>query len=452
MIRSRRATAAGAAWAALLAFACGGSSSDGGSAPGVETNAGSGVSSVAGPKIPTIDTSEMEPLVQDYLDVRLDAVRKRPGDGSAWAELGLALDAHMFLEKAEASLEVALDIDSAHRRAAYDYAVLGTLLPRDASDVTARFVRATEMMPGYAPGFARLGQHLLANDEAEAAADAFRRSLEVAADYEYAQLGLARALLDQDDVEGAIERLNPLHRDHPGDEAVAAAYAQALTLDGRIDEATAVTERQREVPTTKLQLRDTLRREIMSMSRTAAMNYQRGESKFRSGDLRGAAVEFERVLTVDDTNRRARMMLARTLVSLRKLDDARAQLGVLLEQEARDPSAHALLGQLDAEARRFEDAIAHFGAASSGGPLDDVSTEAWISVLGDLKRWDEALYRIEEWVQRSPTNPRPPYFRAMALANAGRVDEARQQLAGAIAAHPQAPIRAQVERMFRGGR
>ena len=102
---------------------------------------------------------------------------RSPGDGSAWAELGLALDAHMFLEKAEASLEVALDIDSAHRRAAYDYAVLGTLLPRDASDVTARFVRATEMMPGYAPGFARLGQHLLANDEAEAAADAFRRPL-----------------------------------------------------------------------------------------------------------------------------------------------------------------------------------------------------------------------------------------------------------------------------------
>ncbi|MEM9379813.1 MAG: tetratricopeptide repeat protein [Planctomycetota bacterium] len=438
--------AAAAGWGALLAlaFACGGEETGTGAEPGPA----SGASGVGAPEIPAIDTSEMEPLVQEYLGARLSAVRARPDDGQAWAELGLALDAHMFLEEGEECLAVALDIDASNARAAYDYAVLGTFLPREADDVTARFERATAMMPDYAPGFARLGQHLLSSGDPEAAEAAFRRSLEAADDYDYARLGLARALLDQDDVESALALLEPLRQAHPDDEAIAATLAQALTLDGRIDEATEITERRAQAAPTKLQVRDTLRREIMGMSRTAAMNFQRGEAKLRKGDLRGAAVEFERVLTVDATNRRARLILASTLVQLRDLDGARGQLEALLEQDARDADAHAGLGQIDAESRRFEDAIGHFVLASARGPLDDRSTEAWITVLGELKRWDEVLFRIDEWAQRSPQHPNPPYFRAMALANVGRTEEAQAQLDAAIRAHPRSPMRPRVQAML----
>lgn len=397
---------------------------------------------------PVIDTSTMEPLVREMLESRRAAVVARPNDGKAWADLGFALDAHFFLEEAEDTLAVAVELDPTGFEAAYDYAVVGTFLPRDADEITARFEAAIALRTDYAPGPARLGNHLLTNGDAETAEAAFRSALDVYAEYDYAKLGLGRALLDQDDVAGALAQLEPLFERYPGDPALATALGQAYTFDGRVADAAKVTERHAAADPAKVNLMDTLRKEIMSISRSAAMNYQRGEVKARRGDFAGAAIEFERVLSVDPDNRKAQLMLVAQLIQLRRLDEARERLNAALENDPNDADAHRLLGQLDVEATDHESGCHHFEIAARAGALDATSYLAWTTALAQLREWDETLYRVDEWAAAYPDHPDPPYLRALALYRAGRKDEAKKQLEAAIAAHPTNPKRVALERMM----
>lgn len=436
-------TAAGLAL--VLLASCGGDAGSGstsGSAPAsTSTRAGTD----GAPSPPELETAEMEPLVREMLDARRAQVLAQPGEARAWAALGFALDAHFLLEEGEACLAEAVRLDPELFEAAYDYAFLGTLLPRNVDEVCARFERAEALKGDYPAMFARHGDYLLEAGRAEDAEACFRKALDLFGAYGYAQLGLGRARLDRDDSAAAIKLLSQVHRAYPADAAAATAYAQALTLAGRVEEAAAVMETQGKAKGGSVPVQDPLRGEILGLARNASSNYKRGDQKFRRGDLAAAAIEFERVLTADASNRTARLMLARTYVGLRRLDEARVHLNAALESEPADPDAHAMLGQLDAEAGQHGAAIEHFLRASERGRLDDMSYYAWASSLGAEKRWDEVLVRVDEWAGHYPGAPRPPYLRALGLFNAGRQDEARAALADAIAAHPGEPLRAQVE-------
>lgn len=420
---------------ALVAAACGG-----------------GGATVATPAPPALDTSTMEPLVAETLGAARAAVVANPRDARRWSDLGLALDAHFFLEEAEACLAVAIELDPTLFDATYDHAVLGTMLEREVDEVAARFELAGTLRDDYPPVFARLGDFLLVSGDAAGSLDAFERAREVSDgldyQYDYAQLGIGRALLDQGEVEPAVALLAPLHEGFPGDPAVATALAQGLTMLQRVDEAAAVTARQAAANGGKVQLGDSVRRDIMTRSRSAAMNFQRGEVMVRRRDFAGAAVEFQRVLTVDEDNRTARLYLATSLMELRRLVEARAELNAVLEAAPGDLDGHRMLGLLDAESGAFEEADRHFKAVTRSAPLDDIGFQAWVTALGSMNRWEEALFRIDEWSARSPSRPEPAYLRAMALFNANREAEALEALEAAKALGPGHPMRAQAERIL----
>lgn len=103
------------------------------------------------PAPPVLDTSTMEPLVAETLGAARAAVVADPGDAQRWSELGLALDAHFFLEEAEECLSVAIELDPTLFKAVYDHAVLGTMLEREVGEVAARFERAGELRDDYPP-------------------------------------------------------------------------------------------------------------------------------------------------------------------------------------------------------------------------------------------------------------------------------------------------------------
>ncbi|MBL6757747.1 MAG: tetratricopeptide repeat protein [Planctomycetes bacterium] len=420
---------------ALFAAACGGADPAGGL-----------------PAPPALDTSTMEPLVAETLGAARAAVIADPEDAQRWSELGLALDAHFFLEEAEQCLAVAIQLDPTIFRAVYDHAVLGTMLERSVDDVAARFERAGALRDDYPPIHARLGDFLLVSGDAEGSLAAFERAREVSAgldyEYDYAELGIGRALLDQGETEAAVERLSRLHERFPGDPALATALGQGLTMLQRVDEAAAVTARQRATEEAKVQLGDSVRRDIMTRSRSAAMNFQRGEAMVRRREFAAAAVEFQRVLTVDEDNRTARLYLASALMELRRIPESRAQLDAVLEASPGDLDAHRMLGLLDAESGAFEEADRHFKTVTRSAPLDHLGYQAWVTALGSMNRWDEALFRIEQWRTASPTLAEPAYLRAMALFNADRREEAVEALEAAKALAPGHPMRPQAERIL----
>ncbi len=407
---------------------------------------------VAPPAPPALDTSTMEPLVAETLGAARAAVLAAPQDARRWSELGLALDAHFFLEEAEACLGVAIELDPTLFKAVYDHAVLGTMLERAVEDVAGRFERAGQLRDDYPPIHARLGDFLLASGDAAGSLAAFEQAREVSDgleyEYDYATLGIGRALLDQGETEAAVERLAGLHERFPGDPAVATALGQGLTMLQRVDEAAAVTARQRAADEGKVQLGDSVRRDIMTRSRSAAMNFQRGEAMVRRREFAAAAVEFERVLTVDEDNRTARLYLASALMELRRIPESRAQLDAVLEDSPGDLDAHRMLGLLDSESGAFEEADQHFKTVARAAPLDDLGFQAWVTALGGMGRWDEALFRIDQWSAASPARPEPAYLRAMALFNANRREEAFLALDAAKVMAPAHPMRAQAERIL----
>jgi tetratricopeptide (TPR) repeat protein len=404
------------------------------------------------PAPPLLDTSTMEPLVAETLGAARAAVVAAPQDAQRWSELGLALDAHFFLEEAEQCLAVAIELDPTLFRAVYDHAVLGTMLEREVDEVAARFERAGQLRDDYPPVYARLGDFLLVSGDAAGSMAAFEQAREVSGgldyEYDYATLGIGRALLDQGETEAAVERLAELHQRFPGDPGLATALGQGLTMLQRVDEAAAVTARQKAADEGKVQLGDSVRRDIMTRSRSAAMNFQRGEAMVRRREFAAAAVEFERVLTVDEDNRTARLYLASALMELRRIPESRAQLNAVLKDSPGDLDAHRMLGLFDAESGAFEEADLHFKTVARDAPLDNLGFQAWVTALGGMRRWDEALFRIEQWSAASPSLAEPAYLRAMALFNANRREEAFQALDAAKALAPGHPIRAQAERIL----
>ena len=407
---------------------------------------------VATAAVPSLPTGEMEPLVAELLKARSAKVRGQPQSARAWADLGFALDAHLLLEEAETCLAEAVRLDGTSFLAAYDFAFLGTLLPRDPGEVSGRFTRAAALKPDYAPGFVRHGNYLLGGGDAAGAARCYESALAVFAGYDYAKFGLARTLLESDkpaDLARAREALQGLFTAFPGDPAVTTAFGQALSLSGDAEGAARTAELHGQAlaagNSTRVPVLDTLRQEILSLSRSTGSNFQRGEKKLRKGDLAGAAVEFERVLSAEPTNRTARLLLAKTQVGLRQIPKARAQLTLLVEANAADADAHALLGQLDTEAGAFDAALEHFAKVAQLARPDDLTYRAWITALGSKSRWDEALFRLDEWELASPTNADIGYLRALTAVNAGQVATGQAALKAAIKRAPDHPMRRQLE-------
>jgi tetratricopeptide (TPR) repeat protein len=153
-------------------------------------------------------------------------------------------------------------------------------------------------------------------------------------------------------------------------------------------------------------------------------------------------------LTVDEDNRTARLYLASALMELRRIPESRAQLDAVLEASPGDLDAHRMLGLLDAESGAFEEADRHFKTVTRSAPLDNLGYQAWVTALGSMNRWDEALFRIEQWRTASPTLAEPAYLRAMALFNADRREEAVEALEAAKALAPGHPMRPQAERIL----
>lgn len=435
---------------ALFLAACGGEAG-----PDAASETGSDAVPQVSPEaaaIPSLSTQDMEPLVAEFIDARIAKVRAEPRSGKAWQDLGFALDAHFLLEEAEDCLREAGRLDPASFPAAYDFAFLGTLLPRDADEVSARFARAAALKPSYAPVFARHGDYLREAGDLDGATTAYESALAAFDRYDYARLGLARTLLESDrpaDIQRAAKSLEALFQAFPGDAAVTTALGQALSLGGDADRAASVADLHSQAVSagnqTRVPVLDTLRADILSLSRSTASNFQRGEKKLRKGDLAGATVEFKRVLSVESENRIARVYLAKTYLGLRRLAEARAELELLLAADAVDADAHALLGQLDTEAGAFDAALAHFSKVYARAQLDDLTFRAWVTALGSKGRWEEAIFRLDEWEAQSPTNPEIGYLRAMAALNGGQQEQAKEALKAAIQRAPTHPMRSQLE-------
>jgi tetratricopeptide (TPR) repeat protein len=151
------------------------------------------------------------------------------------------------------------------------------------------------------------------------------------------------------------------------------------------------------------------------------------------GRLTDALAEYRKVLTMAPRlagihYRIGRLVLANERVP-GALDAARKEFEEELQINRGDAASEYELGEMDREARKWNDAIVHFGRAVSSDP-DFVSALIGLGKsLVSGNRAEEAVVPLEKAVKLAPRDPVAHYQLSFAYRRVGREAEAQKELA-----------------------
>lgn len=377
---------------------------------------------------PVLDTRAMEPAVAQLLGDLRAAVLAAPGDARCWAALGAALDAHQLLAEADVCLAAAIARDPRGFEQGYEYAFVGALLGAPIDEVVRRFDAALALRPDYAPAHLRRGEALLAAGRVDDALESFERALAVAPGFERATLARGRALLAAERGAEAVAALEPLAARHPDSREVQAVFVQALFGAGLGQRAEPLSERLQQLEERPLPQHDPARAAIMELTATTAARYQRARRALERGDVATATRALEQLAVSHPDDARFHQELAALYVRAERPSDAALAVERWLAREPDHAGALALMGQLDVDAGRSAAGLARLERAAAQGPLDLASRHARASALGHLGRWSEAAGGFLDAAAIAPEPAEFHLLAGLALCEAGRFEEAREQL------------------------
>lgn len=152
--------------------------------------------------------------------------------------------------------------------------------------------------------------------------------------------------------------------------------------------------------------------------------FQRAVQAFNSGNMALAAVECERLLSIDRRSIPAMHVLGS--VAHRQGDFLRAVelLGKVVKQDPCRIQAAITLGEAQLALSRFSDAVVNFRKAVAGRPDDPVQYYNLGMALRGLDRFDEAAKALERSRDMDPSVPAPWNTLGDVYRAQGRLDEA----------------------------
>ena len=351
------------------------------------------------------------------------AARLAPGDYDFRKDLGLAL-VHLSrhkeaIQEFQAAEKISPQEIEPHQQLASLYDKAGQA--DQAKVERARLAKLSGQGQASAEA-ARLNEQankLLAAENARAAADSYRRALQLVPNDAQMHYNLSLALDRLGEVPAEIKEL---HRAVELDRNLAVAHNQlgllALTA-GRQEEA----ERE-------------LKRALQIDPQFAEALNNLGVLYTQQGNDSEAAPLFQQATQCDPTYARAFVNLGLTLARHGRYDDAEKQFHAALQADPNDVSAFGALGMLQAKTGRSQDSIASFRTAVE---LQPKSAEAHLNLgialvdgydrVGGLKEFQEAV-RLDPKSASAHLNLGRFYFEA------SKYSDARKELEAAIALQP----------------
>ncbi len=167
---------------------------------------------VTAPEPPIVSratTDDLDPLVERRIGQAVAAVRSRPRDAAAWAQLAMVYQAHRFTDEAEACYRQTLAFDATDAPGWYHLA--RSLARRGAYDEAVACIdRAIALEPAYPPLHWQRGDWLLELGRLDEAADAYRRVIEIEPRESAGPHGVARVFLQQRRYDDVIALLGPV--------------------------------------------------------------------------------------------------------------------------------------------------------------------------------------------------------------------------------------------------
>jgi cellulose synthase operon protein C len=182
------------------------------------------------------DLGAMDPDVAALIGERIDRVSAANSDATAWGALGSACEANGFAGVAANAYETATTLDPSNAQWWYRQALITSRLG-DQPRALASLDRVLQLNAAYAPAHWRRGLWLLDQGDVTAAEASFRRATEVDAADVGGWVGLARVYLTRGENQRAVEALERLLNDHPGDRYALQLLGVAYRRLGREDDA-----------------------------------------------------------------------------------------------------------------------------------------------------------------------------------------------------------------------
>jgi tetratricopeptide (TPR) repeat protein len=343
------------------------------------------------------------------------AIQRDPGNPKLHVTLGLAYwdrnDYPHALEAFQRAVRVGPNSAEAH-----NWLGVALMGKTDLPGAVAEFKKAVALDPKYARAYTNLGSALAKSGDLDAAVDAFKKALALAPDNLAAHMNLGVALREKGDAEGALAHLRRVAEADPHNADVQYELGQTLRQTGDLPGAIAGFEK-------ALQINPELREGYyglgLALKQQSAANrkpapptgspaddlYKSGQEAVARGDLKAAADQLDKALTLDANNAEAHNLL-----------------GFVLGQQGDMASALAHLER--SIALRPEWAEAHY----------NLGVALWYSGSKD-----KAISELRESVRLDPAAGASHAFLGTALRDTGDLDGARQSLQRAIALLPPFP-------------
>lgn len=256
---------------------------------------------------------------------------------------------------------------------------LGTLLSQQGDNVQARplLVRSAERTPDRPEAWMALGMVLARCRDFSGAEQAFMQAIKLRPD-------LAAAHVNQGNARRRLGRLTD----------AAESYRRGIVLDPR----------------------------------SAQARFNLGNLLVDTGDMDAAVAEYEAAIQLDPAYLAARTNLGNLLLRLKRNEEALRRFEEVAEADPKFPHAHHNIGVALQASRRFAAAADAYQRELEFNP-DDLGT--WNNLCLSLlcnARPAEALGACEDYLKRSPYNQKPLAYKAAALIELGRRDEASRLL------------------------
>jgi tetratricopeptide (TPR) repeat protein len=243
---------------------------------------------------------------------------------------------------------------------------LGTALQAEGrlDEAIARYRRAIELQPDYAPAFSNMGTALRARGDLDQAVATYERALAMRPDYPDAHYNLANALLDKNQPDKAAEHFRIALESIPGSAGVHNNLGIALADEGKVDEAISA---------------------------------------------------FSRALTLDPRSARAHKNIGNALASRGQTEDAIRHLSQAVDISPNDPEVHYDLASVHLQAGRFAEAIAGFRRALALRPDSAPAHNNLGIALASEGHLDEAIAHFQQALKIDPGFPDAKKNLAIAL-------------------------------------
>ena len=433
------------------------------------------------------DMKAFDAAIAKQVELEVEALRRDPHDARKWRELGMLYHAHDQFDVAAECYAQSIVLADDDARTNYYFALAQRRLGHT-QDSIAAMRRVGELDATYAAARWRLGLWLLEDGDFAAALDAAEEATALARGDRAATIVLARAHLQAGALETASRILETHLESRPDDRYAHFLLSGAYRRLGRSEDSRSHAVRGQaaepgwsdpwsnelqakragfpaELATATQLLGNNPARAVEQLERLRRERPENGTVLINLGigyramnRLKDSADVLRNALRLEPQRGLAHFHLAVTYAqqSRGSMEDeflamALEHAGRAVELQPTSARSHALQGELLAQAKQLPAAVEAYRMA-----VRDPQDAAWLNRLGallcQLQRWQEAVPVLKSFLERVPGNADARFLLGVAQANAGRFDDAVENLERAQQLRPGDPQIEQALLQLKGAR